>query len=167
MTIMTCVWNGNLYGWGVNRSNKHSQKQFLHPHHWIQIPKSRQCNKHMWFVVILRIGPHAASLNRLIHLLWMTIATSHSTTKTCMQLNSQLQNNSTFFTFEEACTEDMCPQIKGHASLLYNSLDTSSTAWTNSSWWSWILIWTQKIMDIASFSDSTHLTYITKILHHG
>ena len=27
----------------VNRSNIHSEKQFLHPDDWIQIPKSREC----------------------------------------------------------------------------------------------------------------------------
>ena len=46
----------------VNRSNKHHQKQSLHPDHWIQYPKSRQCNEHTWFVVRLRIGPVTASL---------------------------------------------------------------------------------------------------------
>ena len=94
--IMTCVWNGNLHGWEVYRSKKHSQKQLLHTDHWMHIPKSRECNKHTWFVIRLGIRPVAASLNRLKNLLWRTVATSHSTTGTCAQLNSQLQNNSTF-----------------------------------------------------------------------
>ena len=42
------------------------QKQFLHLDHWIQIPKYREHDKHIWFVVRLRIGPVAVSLNRLI-----------------------------------------------------------------------------------------------------
>ena len=37
--------------------------------HWIQIPKSQEQDKHIWFVVRLKIGPVAASLNRLIDLL--------------------------------------------------------------------------------------------------
>ena len=73
---MTCIWNRNLHGWRVDRSNKHSQKQFLHLDHWTQLPKSRELDKYIWFVVRLRIGPVAASLNRLIDLLWRTIATS-------------------------------------------------------------------------------------------
>ena len=73
--------------------------------HWTQLPKSRECYKHIWFVVRLRIGPVAASLNRLIDLLWRTIAASHSTTRTCAQLDIQLQNNTTSFPFEEAHTK--------------------------------------------------------------
>ena len=46
-----------------------SQKQFLHLDHWIEIPISRECDEQSWFVVRLRMGPAAASLNRLIDLL--------------------------------------------------------------------------------------------------
>ena len=114
---MTCVWNGNLHGWRVDRSNKHSQKQFLHLDHWIQISKSRECDKYIWFVVRLRIGPVAASVDRLIDLLWRTIATSCSTTKSCVHPKSQSQNNSTFLSLKKAHTEGMCPEIKGDTSL--------------------------------------------------
>ena len=76
--IMSCIWKGNLHGWRVNRSNRCSQKQFLHLDHWIP-PKSRECDKHIWSVVILRFGPVATSLISLIDLLWRTIATSHIT----------------------------------------------------------------------------------------
>ena len=61
---MSCIWNGNLHGWRVNRSNRHSQKLFLHPDYWIQ-PKSRECDKHISSFVRLRFGPVAASLNIL------------------------------------------------------------------------------------------------------
>ena len=46
-----------------------SQKQFLQLDHWTHLPKSRECDKHIWFVFRLRVGPVAASLNRLIDLL--------------------------------------------------------------------------------------------------
>ena len=39
------------------------QKQFLHPDHWIQPPKSREHDKHIWSAVRLRFGPVAAFLN--------------------------------------------------------------------------------------------------------
>ena len=116
MRSMTCVWNRNLHRWRVDRSNKHSQKHFLHPDHWIQNPKSREHDKHIWFVVRLRIGTVAASLNRLIDLLWRTRATSHSTTT---HVHNLIVNYRTIapFTFEEAWAEATHPQIKGHASL--------------------------------------------------
>ena len=114
---MTCIWNGSLHGQRVDRSNKYSQKQFLHPNHWIQIPKSRKCDKHIWFVVRPRIGPVAASLNRLIDLLWRRIAASYSTTKTCAHLENQLQNKSTFSPLKKAHAEGMHLQIKWHTSL--------------------------------------------------
>ena len=104
---MTCVWTRNLHGWRANRSNKHSQKQFLHPDCWIQIAKSREHIKHIWFVVRLMIDPVAASLNRLIDLLWKTIATPNSTTRACAQLDSQLQNNSTFCLWRSMCRRYM------------------------------------------------------------
>ena len=47
------------------------------------------------------------------------IATSHSKAITCVQLHSQLQNNNTF-TFEEACTEGIHPQIKDMHHFLSN-----------------------------------------------
>ena len=47
-------------GQRVNRSNKHSQKQFLHPDHWIEIPKSREHDEHIWFEADL-------GLNQLQH----------------------------------------------------------------------------------------------------
>ena len=83
---MSCIWNGNLHRQRVSRSNRHSQKQFLHLDHWIQPHKSRKHDKHTWSVVRLRLGPVAASLNSLIDLLWRIIATSHITTTTCAQL---------------------------------------------------------------------------------
>ena len=75
---MSCVWNGNLHRHWVHRSNRYSQKQFLHLDHWIP-PKSREHNKHIWSVVSLRFGPVATSLNSLIGLFWRTVATSHIT----------------------------------------------------------------------------------------
>ena len=74
------------YTGGESSEATDSQKQFLHPDHWIQTPESRECDKYIWSVVRLRLGPVAASLNRLIELLWRTIATSHSTTTTCTHL---------------------------------------------------------------------------------
>ena len=41
------------------RSNRYSQKHFLHLNHWIK-PKSREHDKHMWSVVRLRYGTVAA-----------------------------------------------------------------------------------------------------------
>ena len=160
---MTYIWNENLHGQRVSRSNKHRQNQFLHPDHWIQIPKSRECDKHIWFVVRLRIGPVAASLNRLTDLLLRTIAASHSTTKTCGHLDSQSKNNNTF-AFEEAHTDGMCPKIKGHVPLTsdhqFGSIKHHLDLFT-------LILWDTNInpenMNITSFGDSTHLTYITKI----
>ena len=65
---MTCIWNGNLHRHRANRNNKYCQKQFLNPDHWIQNPKSREHNKHMQFVVRIRIGPVTSSLKKLIDL---------------------------------------------------------------------------------------------------
>ena len=73
---MSCVWNGNLHGWRVNRSNRYYQKHFLHLDHWIP-PNSREHNKHIWSFVRLQFGPVATSLYRLIDLFWRTIATLH------------------------------------------------------------------------------------------
>ena len=165
---MTCVWNGNLHGKRVDRSDKHSQKQFLHLDHWIQILKSRECNKHIWFVVRLRTGPVAASLSRLIHLLWKTVAASHSAPTTCAQLHSQLQNNSTFHLWRRHVQKAHAHRSKDmHHFSLTNSLDPSSMIWTTLHQYFQIPIKTQKTRNLASFSDSTHLTYITKMLHHG
>ena len=36
--------------------------------HWIQIPKSRECNEHTWFVVRLRLGPATPSLKEMTYL---------------------------------------------------------------------------------------------------
>ena len=129
---MSCIWNGNLHGWKVNRSNRHSQKQFLHLGHWIQPPKSRECDKHICSVVRLRFGPVAPSLNSLIDLFWRTIATSHSTTTTCAQLIA-IQDTTKLSPLKKhvhmACTKrsmDTC-----HL-LLFISLDPSSTIQTHS-----------------------------------
>ena len=67
----------------------------------------------------------AASLNRLIDLPWRTIATSCSTTRTCAQLESQLQNHSTFHlwrsmhirhapTDQRTCITSFCPSVWIH-----------------------------------------------------
>ena len=70
------VYGMRTYTDRLIKSNKQSQKQFLHPDHWTQ--KSRECDEHIWFVVRHRIGHVTASLTRLIVLLWRTIAASHS-----------------------------------------------------------------------------------------
>ena len=160
---MSCIWNENLHEWRVNRSNRHSQKQFLHPDHWIQLPKSREHNKHIWSVFTLRIGPVAASLNRLIDLPWRTIATSHSTNRTCAHLDLQLQNNRT------------SSSLKMHAQMVHAYRSTDMHCLLNETIWIhqapfWPLhtdtfryqyqLWK---MNLASFSCSPHLTYITKI----
>ena len=65
---MTYIWNGNQHRQRVDRSNKFHQKQFLNLDHWIQNPKSRECNKHTWFVVRISTGPVTASLKKLTNL---------------------------------------------------------------------------------------------------
>ena len=65
---MTCVWNGNLHRWRVNRSNKYHWKQFLNLDHWMQNPKPRKCNEYTWFVVRLRTGPATEPLKKLSNL---------------------------------------------------------------------------------------------------
>ena len=161
---MTCVWNGNLHGWRVNRSNKHSQKQFLHLDHWIENPKSREHDEHIWFVVRLRIGPVTASLTDWQIYTWRTIATSPSKTRTYAPLDSQSRNNSTFFAFEEACIQ------KAHT----NTSRTHTTYFSPSVWIHQVPLdlfhahvldinINQETMNLASFSDYIHLTYISKL----
>ena len=100
--------DGNLHGWRVYRSNKHSQKQFLHLDHWIENPKSREHDEHIWLVVKLRIGPVTASLTDWQIYIWGTIAASPSKTRTCAPLDSQSRKNSNFSPLkkhtQKACT---------------------------------------------------------------
>ena len=162
---MPCVWNGNLYGWTVDRNSRHSQKQFLHLDHWIQPPKSRECDKHIWSVVRLRFGPVTASLNSLIDLLWGTITASHNAATTCGQ---QIINKETITLspLKKHMQNDMHQQIKGHVPLLFISLDPLSTIWTFM-----LLLLNTNInsekMNLASISCSTCFMYITKIFQHG
>ena len=83
--------------------------------------------------------------------------------QTCAHLDSQSKNNNTL-TFEEAYTYGMHPQTKGHVPLTsvyqFGSIKHHLDLLT-------LILWDTNInpenMSIASFSDSTHLTYITKI----
>ena len=100
---------------------------------------------------------------RLIDLLWRTIATSHSTNRTCAHLDLQLQNNSTSSPLKKYAQ-------KAHA---YRSRDMhyllNETIWIHQAPF-WPLhtdtfryqykLWK---MNLASFSCSPHLTYITMI----
>ena len=124
----------------VDRSNRHSQKQFLHLDHWIQPPNSRECDKHIWSVVRLRFGPVAASLNRLIDLLWRAIATSHNRTTTCAQLIVN-QGTITLSPLKKHAQMTCANRSKDTCHLLlFISLDPSSTIWTSSHWYFWIPI---------------------------
>ena len=71
---MSCIWNGNLHRWRDDRSNRYSQKKFLHQDHGYH-----QNDSHIWSVVRCRFGPVARSLSSLIDLLWGTVAYSHTT----------------------------------------------------------------------------------------
>ena len=90
------VWNGNLHGWRVERSNKHSQKQFLHPDHWIWNLKSREHDEHIYFVLRPRIGPVTVSLKQIDRFALNDNSCCIQHNYTYAQLDSQLQNNSTF-----------------------------------------------------------------------
>ena len=164
---MSCIWDKNLHRQRVDRSNRHSQKQFLHLDHWTQPPKSREHDKHIWSVVRLRFGPVAASLNNLIDLLWRTKA-SHSTSSPCTQLIA-IQDTITLSPLKKHMQNDMHQQIKGHVPLtsvhqfgsIKHHLDLFMLLLSNT------IIKPQRDMYIVSFHDSTHLTYLTRILHHG
>ena len=160
---MTCIWNGNLQGQSVDRSNRHSQKQFLYPDHWIQ-PKSREHDKHIWFVVRLRFGPVVESLNSLIDLLWRTIAASHTALWTAKSHSN---------------TITLLP-LNMHVHMVYanRSMDTPTNSWS-SVWIHWAPFEPipavnfncqykpQMKMYIVSFHDSTHPTYFKKVFHYG
>ena len=103
---MTCIWNGNLHGWIVDRSNKHHQKQFLNLNHWIQNPKSREHNEHTWFVVRLRIGPGTASLQEMTVGNWKTIATWSCNQNMCTPRLALKEQK--IFAFEEMHVQKAC-----------------------------------------------------------
>ena len=112
---MTCIWNGNLHRWKVDRSNKHHQKQFLNLDHWIQYPKSREHDEHTWFVVRLR---HPLRKGEIYN--WRTIATwSHDQNMCTSRLT--LKEQKIFQLWRNAHTEGTCYCIKGYV----------PTAWIN------------------------------------
>ena len=116
----------------------------------------------MWFVVRLRIGPVAASLNRLIDLLWMTVAASHNTNRICVHLDIQLQNNSTFLPLKKHMQKACAHRSKDtHHSFLTNSLDPSSTIWTSSCWYFWI-----PIENPESYEHSIIQWFNSPYIHH-
>ena len=97
---MTCIWNGNLHGWRVDRSNKYHQKQFPNLDHCIQNPKSREHNEHTWFVIRLRIGPATEPLKKLTDLKLKANRHVEPTIQTCA-LPDWHSRNERHFTFEE------------------------------------------------------------------
>ena len=125
------VYGMGTYTDGVTRSNRHSQKQFLHLDLWIQPQKSREREKHICSVVRLRFGPVVVSLNRLINLLWRIIAASHSTNTTCAQL---IVNQETKTLSPLKKHVQMKHANRSKDMFLFISLDLSSTICTSSHW---------------------------------
>ena len=92
----------------VDRSNRFSLEQFLHPDHWIP-PKSRECIKNIWSVVRLRFGPVASSPKQFdgLTLKDNSCFTHHQV----YHWYPFIHNNS--FTFEDAHAYGTCQQING------------------------------------------------------
>ena len=90
----------------VDRSNRHSQKQFLHLDHWINMPISREHDKYIWSVVRLRFGPVATFLKQIDRLTVKDNSCFTQHNHNMCTTDSQSKNNNTF-TFEEAHTDGM------------------------------------------------------------
>ena len=156
---MTCIWNGILQGWRINRSNKYHQKQFLNLDHWIQNPKSRKCNEHTWFVVRLRIGSVTASPKKLKYLNWRTIATwSHDQNMCTPRLTLKEQQ---IFTFEKMHAHKACATTSKY---MCQCLGSTSSYPSSTSWNSFMPILSdphiyQETMNLKSFSDCIHFIY--------
>ena len=155
---MSCIWNGNLHRWRVNRGNRYCQKQFLHLDHWIQ-QKSRECNEHILSVVRLRFGSVAATLNNLMDLLWRIISASCTTMWTTDKhlitiILSHLKKH--VHMAHANGSMNMC-----HLLLIKYHLDPFTLLLST------VNINLRCMMHIVSFHDSTHPTYLKKILHYG
>ena len=129
---MTCIWKVNLDRQRVTRSNRYSQKQFLHANHWIQ-PKSRECDKHIWSVDRLRLGPVAESLKRQVDRLALkdnSIFTHHHLHMCTTDNHSRHKNT---FTFEEAHAYGMHQQTNEYALLTsLHQFGSITIIWTHS-----------------------------------